>query len=362
MRPYIYLRALRQADHTVFAVADGQKTYHDPRYPRFEQAYSSGQQVKRSILDTLADELGEARAPITFVKVLKGKTLGDGEPWSPCDPTYTDQLLGGWMRAQSRTGDKEGGRVIKRRSPLSISAMRPLHPLLARVEEEKAITFDRRDDAERHPVIVRDAEGRKVSDEEIRVFLDSNNQTLRRLNFVRPQKRAYGLFVHDVAIDLRHLFSVSAAEHDPELDPIMIEKLRAEGWLERDGRLVCPAERREQIIPALAHSLLHWAITSNQARTYSPMHTLAVAVSDRANRLGSAIRADLRDDDDGLSGPAADPMVVEVEGAKVFVTPACRATIAGIQADVNALDYAEAEIGNRLLSFDYERAVLPAAM
>lgn len=31
MNPYIYLRALKHADHTVFCVSDGQKTYFDPQ-------------------------------------------------------------------------------------------------------------------------------------------------------------------------------------------------------------------------------------------------------------------------------------------------------------------------------------------
>ena len=49
MNPYIYLRALKHAEHTVFCVQDGQKTYFDSQFNRVV-AYSSGQQVKRSIL------------------------------------------------------------------------------------------------------------------------------------------------------------------------------------------------------------------------------------------------------------------------------------------------------------------------
>ena len=30
----IYIRTLKKADHTVFCVADGQKTYFDPQYVR----------------------------------------------------------------------------------------------------------------------------------------------------------------------------------------------------------------------------------------------------------------------------------------------------------------------------------------
>ena len=52
MNPYIYLRALKRAEHTVFCVQDGQKTYFDAQFSRY-LAYSSGQQVKRSILRLL---------------------------------------------------------------------------------------------------------------------------------------------------------------------------------------------------------------------------------------------------------------------------------------------------------------------
>jgi len=34
MKPFIYLRGLRHADHTVFCVQDGQKTYYDPQFGR----------------------------------------------------------------------------------------------------------------------------------------------------------------------------------------------------------------------------------------------------------------------------------------------------------------------------------------
>ena len=34
MNPYIYLRALKHAEHTVFCVQDGQKTYFDPQFNR----------------------------------------------------------------------------------------------------------------------------------------------------------------------------------------------------------------------------------------------------------------------------------------------------------------------------------------
>ena len=177
MNPYIYLRALKHAEHTVFCVADGQKTYYDTQFNVYVP-YSSGQQVKRSILQTLTDELNVQMAPITFnYNISSKKELENKEPWSPCDPKYIDQLFGGWMRA----GD---GPTKKRRSPLSISAMRPLHPLLAGVTKEN-LTFDRSDRPDIHPVNVRISGSDKLlTGEEIEMFLNENNRTLPRRNWI----------------------------------------------------------------------------------------------------------------------------------------------------------------------------------
>jgi len=38
--PFIYLRGLRRAEHTVFAVNDGQKFYYDPQFG-YRLSYSS---------------------------------------------------------------------------------------------------------------------------------------------------------------------------------------------------------------------------------------------------------------------------------------------------------------------------------
>ena len=52
MKPYIYLRGLRHIDLSVFCVESGQKSYWDPVF-KVQVPFSSGQQVKRSILDTI---------------------------------------------------------------------------------------------------------------------------------------------------------------------------------------------------------------------------------------------------------------------------------------------------------------------
>lgn len=352
MNPYIYLRALKHAEHTVFCVENGQKTYYDSQFNRYV-AYSSGQQVKRSILQLIADELNVPMAPITFnYNVNSKKDLENKEPWSPCDPSYVDQLLGGWMRA----GD---GPTRKRRSPLSISAMRPLHPMLAGVEKEN-ITFDRSDRPDYHPVNVRLANSDKLlSSEEIEAFLNENNRTLPRRNWIRDNSRTTGLFVYDIAIDLRTLFCVSTNQHEPEISMEMIEILKAKGWVEGEnifGKcLILPMEERNKIIPVLASALVNWRITSNQSRTFSLMETLAVAVSDNANAVASAIRAKLIDDGDK---PKVKPIVDAATGADLFVTLPCASYIVTESESVDAIHKSIKKIAEMMLDFDYDKQLV----
>jgi hypothetical protein len=350
MNPYIYLRALKHADHTVFCVQDGQKTYYDSQFNR-TVAYSSGQQVKRSILDTLTSNLNVQMAPITFnYNITNKKELENKEPWSPCDPTYVDQLIGGWMRA----GD---GLTIKRRSPLSISAMRPLHPLLVNPNDRENITFDRSDKPDRHPVNVR-YENKLLTDEEIDAFLEENKRTLPRRNWIPDNTRTGGLFIYDVAIDLRTLFCVSINQHEPELNKETIEKLNSEGWKDSEnvfGKcLVMPKEKRDKIIPALANALINWRITSNQARTFSLMETLAIAISDNANTLAGAIRAKLIEEGEKQK---AKPIIDETAGADVFITLPCSSYIVTVNESADALEKAEQQLIDLMTAFDYENQI-----
>jgi len=347
MNSFIYLRALKHAEHTVFCVQDGQKTYFDPQFNRVV-AYSSGQQVKRSILETLTDELGVQMAPVTFnYNINAKKELENKEPWSPCDPNYVDQLLGGWMRAAGE------GQILKRRSPLSISAMRPIHPLLAGVDKEN-LTFDRSDRPDQHPVNVRMGD-KLLTEEEIEVYLQDNNRTLPRRNWIPENARTSGLFVYDIAIDLRTLFCVSTNQHEPEISKEKIEELKGKGWkLSKNvfGEcLVLPKEEREKIIHALAKALINWRITSNQARTFSLMETLAVAISDNANTLAAAIRAKLVDDGEK---PKAKPIVDETAGADLFVTLPCSSYIVTENESADALQKAETKLIEMMMAFDYE--------
>lgn len=354
MKPFIYLRGLRHAEHTVFAVNDGQKYYVDPQFGR-KMAYSSGQQVKRSVIEAL--ELPFAAMTFNWEIDKKENKASQKEPHSPCDPTFVDQLLGGYMKAES------GSFTVKRRSPLSISAMRPLHPLLGGIEyPTENLTFDRTSHPEHHKVEVYWLEnkkrGSKLSDEELSDWLTTNQRSLPNRAFIQDQTRASGLFSYDIAIDLRTLFCVSTNKLEPELFPEIEEKLREEGWI--DGKnifgkcLICPEAKRDEIIPKLASALINWRITSNQARTFSLMETVALAISDNANQIAYAIRGELRDD---RERPTAVPKIDETTKADIFVTPIASSYIAGSVGSADALEKAEEHLKKLLSDFDYENQI-----
>lgn len=348
---FIYLRGCKHAAFTVFCVEDGQKSYYDPQF-NVRVPYSSGQQVKRSIMGKLNEVLNVEPSPTEFYfDVDKKGALKEGEVLSSCDPHYVDQLLGGWMRTPK--GGKE--KAVKRRSPFSISAMTPLHPLLASVPKEN-ISFDRSDRPNVHKVVVRDANGNVLTDEQVSIFLNGSDRSLYR-KWIPDNTRATGLFVYDVAIDLRRLFCVPTNQLEPEITSDMVETLKNDGWKVVNtvfGEcLLMPKEQREKIIPAIADALIDWHITSNQARTFSLMETLAIAISDNANTLAAAIRAKLIDGDND-SKPKAKPIIDEHAGAATYVTLPCASYIVTETESADALDKAKQDLVNRMLTFDYE--------
>lgn len=347
---FIYLRGLKHAAFTVFCVENGQKFYYDPQF-NVRVPFSSGQQVKRSVLEKLNDILGVQPSPTEFYfDVDKKGALKEGEVLSSCNPHYVDQLLGGWMRTPK--GGKE--KAVKRRSPLSISAMTPLHPLLSGLPKEN-ISFDRSDRPNAHKVVVRDANGNVLTDEQVCNFLDGNDRSLYR-KWIPDNNRATGLFVYDVAIDLRRLFCVSTNQFEPEITADMVESLKSDGWIVVNTAfgecLLMPKEQREQLVPAIADALLDWQITSNQARTFSLMETLAVAISDNANTLAAAIRAKLIDDNE--SKQKARPIIDENAGAKTFIALPCANYIVTEIESADALVRARQELIDRMMAFDYE--------
>lgn len=344
----IYVRTLKRAEHTVFCVSDGQKTYFDSQFDRYIP-FSSGQQVKRSLIDSLCDFLNETPSPTTFLfDVTKQKELKEGEVYGTCDPTYVDQLFGGWMKAAK--GGKD--RTLKRRSPLSISAMRALHPLLAGTSREN-ISFDR-SERPNNEVIVRDAQGNVLSEEEITAFLAGKDRSLSR-KWIPNNSRASGLFVLDIAIDLRRLFCVSTSQLEPEMTEETIAKLKDEDWVEAKNVfgdcLVAPKELRERWIRGLAKAIINWKITSNQSRTFSLMDTLAIAISDNANLVGASIRAKLSEEDSNKAQPIVDEELNDVE---TFITLQAGGYILTKGETADAIEKAEQKLIDLMMAFDYE--------
>lgn len=344
----IYIRTLKRAEHTVFGVEDGQKRYFDPQFKKYVP-YSSGQQVKRSLIDRLTAVINEVPAPTTFVfDVNKKGELGEGEVFANCNPMYADQLFGGWMKAAK--GGKE--RTIKRRSPLSISAMRGLHPLLAGLDKENA-SFDR-SDRPNNKVVVRDKDGNPMSEDDIIALLEGKDRSLSR-KWIPDNRRATGLFIQDIAIDLRRLFSVSLNSFEPEITKETETLLRENGWNESKnvfGKcLVAPPEMQKKLMPALANSIINWVITSNQSRTFSLMETLAVSISDNANKIAGSIRAKLSEEDENK----AIPIIEEgINGVETFVTLPAAGYVVTKSEKVDALEKAEKKLIELMQTFDYE--------
>lgn len=345
----IYIRTLKRAEHTVFCVADGQKTYYDPQF-NVSVPYSSGQQVKRCLLESLSRNMNEEQSPITFISEVDGKgVIKEGEVYSTCNPEYTDQLLGGWMKACK--GGKE--RTVKRRSPLSISAMRGLHPLLSGINKENA-TFDR-SDRKNNKIIVRNSKNEELTEDQISELLEGSDKSLQR-KWIPDNRRATGLFVQDMAIDLRRLFTVSLDKLEPEISPEVSESLRKEGWKEIDGSLgkslLAPKAKRDKVIPALANAIVNWTIGSNQARTFSLMETLAISISDNANKIAGSIRAKLSEEEDNRAVPVIEE---EIKGVDTYVTLSAGGYIRTKKETVDALDTAEDKLIELLSNYDYEK-------
>ena len=350
----VYIRTLKRAEHTVFCVQDGQKYYYDSLFNR-RIPYSSGQQIKRSVFDKLSNVINEQPAPTTFLFDVNSKgELKEGEVFATCDPAYPDQLFGGWMKASKGGNEK----TVKRRSPLSISAMRGLHPLLAGVENEN-ISFDR-SDRPNNQVVVRNEKGEALTTAQIEALLAGKDRSLSR-KWIPDNRRAGGLFVQDIAIDLRRLFSVTLNSFEPEITPEIEARLRKDGWVESTNVfgpcLVAPLAVREKLIPALAEAIIEWSITSNQARTFSLMETLAVSISDNANKIAASIRAKLSDEEDNKAYPIVEE---ELEGVSCYVSLAAGGYIRTKSETYDALDRAKQRLIDLMMAFDYENQLMKA--
>ena len=346
----IYIRTLKRVDYSVFCVSDSQKTYYDFLFNRY-MPYSSGQQVKRCLLERLCDVLGVKPSPTTFMLDYDGTNIKEGEVHTTCDPSYPDQLLGGWMKAS------KGGttRTLNRRSPLSISIMDGLHPALCGIQKEIA-SFDR-SDRDNNVIKMTGPDGELLTQEEVEEIIDGKDRSVNRKWIDRDKnKRATGLFKQSVAIDLRRLFSVSVSRLEPEITVETQNKLVEEGWVRGSNRfgdcLVAPKDVRTKLIDALVKAILTWKITSNQSRTFSMMETLAIAVSSDANAIGQVMYAIPKE-------KGADPIFNEnMPGVTTFVAANAPAYINCTTETPEAFTNAEKYLIELLNSFEYENQIL----
>jgi hypothetical protein len=158
-----------------------------------------------------------------------------------------------------------------------------------------------------------------------------------------------------MAIDLRRLFCVQLNPVEPEIAPETEEALRGDGWVESRNVfgpcLVAPKAMRDKLIPAIAHAIVHWAITSNQSRTFSLMETLAVAISHNANKIAGSIRARLSEEEDNRAIPIVEE---EMDGVDSYVSLSAGAHIRTKGESATALDDAESRLIALLEAYPYE--------
>jgi hypothetical protein len=259
------------------------------------------------------------------------------------------------MKAVSGSKSK----TLKRRSPLSISAMRALHPLLAGVPKEN-LSYDRRE-FPNNEIIIRDESGRAFSEEEVLDFIDNREgKASLTSKFIQGQTRATGLFVSDIAIDLRRLFTVSLNSFEPEMSDETITKLKEQGWKETKNVfgdcLVAPKELREKWIRALAHAIVNWKITSNQSRTFSLMDTLAIAICDNANLIAGSIRAKLTEEDANKAQPIIDE-TLKAKGVETYIALQAGGYIQTKGETADAINLAEQALIDKMMAFDYENQI-----
>lgn len=354
---FLFVRILRYVTFSVFCVDKDQKNYWDKNF-NTKLPYSSGQQVKHSIMDSILDVLNLKRLGVTFNFGVDGNKLTQKEVTQPCDPTYYDQLLGGWMSISSKKGDtgddveNKKGMNLKRRSPLSISAMTPVHPLLASLIHEKNMTFDRTETKSDDEFVVRDKNKNIMSEDDLKSFLEKSNSDLTKRKFIDGKDRANGFFDVDVAIDLEKLFRIPLLLNDIEIDETIEKKLRESNWVEVeiDGikYLELPKDEHDKVADAIAWGIINWQITSNQSRTFDTMPVLSVAISNRPDEISSAIRGEISEDNENKADLVVD---TNYPNTKIFSTKLLNGYVSGVETSYTAIDDAVSEIKKTILEY-----------
>jgi hypothetical protein len=289
---------------------------------------------------------------VVFTKKLKTKDgkqmIGEGAMIVEPEIVNPYHLLGGFWK--NHENDKGG--VLKRRSPLSISAMVPIHPLLSSILNED-ISYNRRNTENVSVKFIDEKNGNEVYPEKLSEILKNLGKRMEDFSptqFIQDQKRTSGLFKFDVAIDLRTLFAVNLSETDPEIYQEEIETLKKSGWKEIDydfGKaIVAPKELREKIAKAVAKGIVNWRIQTNQSTTFSPMPTIALSVSNNAHDITNSIRAELVEEEKAN-------IVIDDSCSKVFSSDSIKGFVAS-HKKTNDIKDAEEYIYNKIMEFDFE--------
>jgi len=360
-RARINIKVLKHVRQGVLCVDSAQKVCWDPVFRVFTP-YSSGQQVKRCIIQLMCTVIGVLLSPITFWSKITDKgvdKIGEHQIWSSCNPKYVNELVGGHMKTRKRgAGDAFGIGTKKRRGPVSFSALTVLHALLSVVFDE-CVTFDR-SGIPGNIVHVVDADENEIPAEEVKKFCDNFEVNIPARHFVKPQKRMGGLFVHTVIIDQNALFTVQLDEREPSIDDCVRDELISLGWLQtvndKGKCLVAPKSVRDQVIPALAHAIINWTVDSNQSRSSTEFQTVAVAMSKTSPKVWNSISAVVSKADDGKS--MATPVLRKYDGVDLFVDDSASQFFFEAETDEDALLKAEARIIEMLNDFDYENQMV----
>lgn len=309
-RKHLFIRGLKKIDFSVLCVDSGQKTYYDPISGK-SLPYSSGQQVKKSIMNNVYENSDYYPSPVVFVLKKDKDKMAQKEALSTCDPTYFDQLIAGYMYTPSKkdqvvTDNEDDAKknaenlgTIKSKAHISVGAMIPFNPNLAQIVEEKKLTYH----IENPIFIVKNEENRIMSDEDITKFLDDNNAKLSKIKMIDGEKRVTGIFRYDIDVDLERLFRVEITLNSEEVSKNIEKKLIDAGWKEvtikNKKYLELPKEFHFEYASLLANAFVNWRINSNTSRTFDLMPTFAVAVCGVAKHVNVCMQYDSTVDNNG---------------------------------------------------------------
>lgn len=353
----IVIRTVKRVDFSVFCVdGTGQKKYFDQVFRKY-LPFSSGQQVKKSMINHMVNSLGVVKAPLNMsYEIGDGDELKQKEITQPCDPRYFDQLSAGWMSKPNKNNDDSDDVEGVRRSPASISAMTALHPLLAGIVKEENMSFNRIEDDNDNIIVrkrINSSKSEIMSVDDVREFLEKNNKKISKNKFIGGGDRVNGIFKQDTVIDLLKLFRVSTRINDSETTPEILQELKEEGWttyVDEFGRefLELPKQYHEQYADAIANGIVDWMITSNQSRTNDIMPTISVSVSSKANNIDSVYYAEFVD-----SEMEKVKLVVEnnVPDVNTYSTNGLKNFAYGVETSITALSDAAADIKKRILEY-----------